>query len=643
MKNGYYLSVYIAINELSYLTNFALRGDQNISLWYVENENVKLVHYWEVERLTGMKGHDRSFIDIESAKSFINDLLRKYNLTLGDMQEVWGTPELDTSNDYHSLLDYPKLSYHSISHLFSALMLDTDIFYNENILALAADAGPDMVVDKEKDSKQYYSGCYIERGEIKDIFPISSPGPMWATCKNTLGMREGALMALETATNCEMDNIVFANGQAEEIVTANNVKVDIADFQDKVNEAFNDKKYHDYDYKFTEEENKISMLMKEIDKQSLRIIDRTIKENIEKYNINTKETYFAITGGYGLNCPANSYFMKKYKFKGYIAPPCVNDGGLSLGIALYAFYKKMDKVSFKFRNAFYGDTDNIQSKELKGQYGDFISNISEFKPSDVVDDIMKEPVVWFQGAAEVGPRALGHRSILANACNLESKYELNKIKQRKWWRPVAPIVLEEEVNNWFENAYAAPYMLQTFNLKDEKRNVVPAIEHMNSSCRVQTINKEDDSLLYYVISALNDKYGVPIICNTSLNDKEEPIINTVSEVINFILRKGIKIAYINNYRIEFKNHELYKETDVADRKYHHLFQFSKKEIDERIEKINPYGIPRDQLAVYLFSPKLYERFSLKKKSDVRMIKMLTELAKAEHPTINYGGINTGCS
>lgn len=643
LKTGYYLSLYIAVNELSYVTNFALRGDQNISLWYVENNKVKLIHYWELERVTGLKGHERSFDTFEHAKEFINELLKEHELCLDDMVEVWGEPLFDTSSDYHSLDEYPELSYHSILHLFSALLLDSDVFFNQNILALAVDAGPDMVVDREKDSKPYYSGCYVEKGKVKDMFSICSPGPMWAASKHILGLREGSLMALETATKCQMNNAYFDQGLCDEMISVNKVKDDISDFNKLVNQKFADGEYHDFDYRFTEEENKISMFMKEIDRRSLEIIDDQIQKCIEKDNIDPSNTYFAITGGYGLNCPANSYFMDKYKFKGYVAPPCVNDGGLSLGIALYAFYKKMGHFDFKLNNAYWGDTDYVSKEELLEKFNKYIVNISEFTPKQVVEDIEKEPVVWFQGAAEIGPRALGHRSLIASATSVEAKDKLNEIKQRQWWRPVAPIILEDKVEEWFENAYATSYMLHTFTIKEDKKGFVPAIVHLNDSCRVQTLNREQNELLYDVICEVEKKSGVPIICNTSLNDRGEPIINTVDEVINFILHKKIKVAYINQYRVEFSNFELFTKEGVAERKLQRFFQFTKEDLEERMKVINPYGIPRDQLAVYLFSPKLYDRYRLDKKSDIRMIKMLTKIAENEHPTMNYGGINTGCS
>lgn len=646
LNNGYYLSTYIVIDKISFLTDFSLRGDQNISLWKVNGKDVELIHLWELERVTGLKGHDISFMNVESAKEFINNLLAQYDLTLDDMVEVWGTPGLDTSNDYHSLEDYSNISYHSIAHLYSALMLDTARFESSDILALAVDGGPDIVVDKKKDDKPYYSASFSSNGVIKDIFPVHSPGPMWAAARNIFKLREGSLMALESATDCTMKGNPFTYGKADEITSASNVAQEMTDYCNHINELWeNDKNEiaENYDERFSAEENKISMIMKEIDRRSLQIITEAIDGAIKKYNIDPSKTYLAMTGGYALNCPANSYFMKAYGFKGFIAPPCVNDCGISMGMALYAFYKKMGQFNFKLKNAFYGDADYVTEDELLEKYGDYIQNISGYSLQDVVEDIERSPIVWFKGGAEIGPRALGHRSILGNPLDIKTKVVLNKMKGRQWWRPVAPIILEEEINEWFEDGHESPYMLHTFKLKEEKREHLSSIEHLDGSCRVQTINQDQEIDLYNLIKEMQRINGVPILCNTSLNDIGEPIINTVKEAINFILRKGIKVAFINQFRIEFVNHNQFKEEKYTVRKYNAIFNWSKEDIEKEMKAENPFDLPKDQLAVYLYSSKLRYKLDLKNEKDVRAIKMLTKHAKKQHPNIPYGGINTGCS
>lgn len=114
MKDGYYLSTYLFINQLAYLADIDLRHDMNLSLWKKEKENITLLRYWELERFTGLKQHRRAFYDTRHAKLVINELLKPLGLSLDDMVEVWGTPQLQTNNTYHSINDYRDFSYHSV-------------------------------------------------------------------------------------------------------------------------------------------------------------------------------------------------------------------------------------------------------------------------------------------------------------------------------------------------------------------------------------------------------------------------------------------------------------------------------------------------------------------------------------------------
>jgi carbamoyltransferase len=644
VKDGYYLSAYIAIDSLSYLVDFATRGDQNISLWKITGSTVELVHYWELERFTGLKGHDRSFFDKEHAESVINELLSQYQLTLSDMVEVWGNPLLDSCQDYHSLLDYPEVSYHSIAHLFSGLLLDTELFYNSPILALAVDGGPDKVIDKDVENKKYYSGCYSNNGEIIDIFSICSPGPMWAASRALFGLREGSLMALASATKTEIENGQFNPSNAWDFNTAGVVSQETKSYANQLAELYEetDRNKKNYDHLFTDEENFRSMFMKEIDKKSIQIMENTIQDALDKYNIDPRESFLCMTGGYALNCPANSHLMSRFGFKGFIAPPNVNDGGISLGIALYAIWKKMNgsRFNYKLNNAYLGDSENISIDILMSKYGQFIEKIEESTTEQIVDDIISYPIAWFQGRAEIGPRALGNRSILGNPMNIETKNELNRIKDREWWRPVAPIILEEDLDNWFESAYPSPYMLHTFKLRNNKSELLPAIEHIDGSSRVQTVNQEQNPNIYDVLQCMKRKHGVPILCNTSLNDKGEPIINDIDGLMEFVLKKGMKVAYINGWRIQLTSHEQYQISKHAKRKFDHVNWLSEEEKVAWMERLNPFHVPKDQLAVYIYSPDIREKTDLTKKSDVRTLGMLTNMAKAKNPNIVYGG---GCS
>lgn len=543
MKDGYYLSTYLHIDETASILEIAIRHDQNLSLWFKEGEHVQLVHCWELERISGIKKYNTSFYNIAQAKELINDLLSTYNLTLNDMQEVWGTPQLESVNDYHSLFIYQQVSYHSIAHLFSTIMQNTDIFYNENIIGLAVDGAPDNVIDRNIHKKKHYAGCVVKNGEI-EVFPVFSPAPLWMYASSLYKLREGTLMAIASASTSRLyrgeDDLILVDDASN----INKAYEYITNIQKEVDSLTDDDagvRFSGFDKCFSVQENKISMVMKEVQSLSIRIMEHNLDEIISRHHINPADTYLALSGGFALNCPTNTHLMKNYKFKGFLGLPCVSDTGQSLGIGLYAFYKKMSRVIFKLGHAYYGNDDNSLKNILgNSKYSEFIRKISDLNFQEVVEDIISNPIVWFDGRSEIGPRALGHRSILADPRNSKAKDLLNKYKERQWWRPVAPIVLNEYVNEWFEEAYSSPFMLHAFKVRAEKVESVPAICHIDHTARIQTLTLTDEPRLHQLIQTFYEVTGIPILCNTSLNDKEEPIIDKIDEAINFALRKKSK-------------------------------------------------------------------------------------------------------
>ena len=206
----------------------------------------------------------------------------------------------------------------------------------------------------------------------------------------------------------------------------------------------------------------------------------------------------------------------------------------------------------------------------------------------MVEDIIAAPIVWFDKGSEVGPRALGARSLIGDPRTQETKDQLNIIKQRQWWRPVAPIVLRDHIGEWFEQEFESPYMLHAFTVKEEMRDKVIAILHEDNTARLQSITENDgQDRLYEVIQCFYKKTGIPIVCNTSLNDKGEPIINRIEEALNFALRKGIKVAYFNGKRFELKNHETYPEKEPLRRPFRMQYWNSEEEWKELCKKYNP--------------------------------------------------------
>ena len=346
-------------------------------------------------------------------------------------------------------------------------------------------------------------------------------------------------------------------------------------------------KYNFWDSRFTDYENRVSMIMKIVQKMSIDIVDRNIESAIKKYKIKPEETCIALGGGYALNCPNNTYIINKYNFKKQLIVPCVNDGGQAIGIGLNFFYNACPRITYSFLNAYLGN-ESIQYDCLYDKYIESIYNGLDL----LVEDIQRSPIIWFWGRSESGPRALGNRSLLADPRKLESKNKLNQIKQREWWRPVAPIILKEECSNWFIDGFESRYMLNNFEIKKDKAELVPAIIHLDGTSRVQTVEKEN-IYLYQILKLFYKQTGIPILCNTSLNDKGEPIIDTIEQAFNFALRKNIEIVYINGQRYKMYNFNEYCENKPLKREE----QLFLKD-DKIFDKINPYGVTRREYFMY---------------------------------------------
>lgn len=592
MENGYYISCYLSIDKTCNLFDVSLtdRHDQSIALWSFKDGLVKLVAYWEMERYTGIKHFNKAWYSKEQIMGVIDQLLKPYELSSKDIVHFFGTPELDLGVSYDNETEF---TYHSLCHLFSAIMLDSDRFYNGNILGMSLDYGSDYETESNEGRKDFV-GCVIKRGEMK-LFPVQSPAALWAVAAEANHMGEGSLMALATATTCVIpENDVLKRedfghiyskkiwGIYQKLIQPIR-KMDSTTFRNYAT---------DYDEGFSLRENKISAIMKIIQNFSISMMDEQIEEIMSKYALDGKDTVLAVGGGFCLNCPTNAYLVKKHRFCDFMAAPCVNDSGQSLGIGLYEFYKRNNKIHFSFEdNPFLGgkvyDMNWIKNstsiKEIK--------SVTAFCPDVVAKDLINDVIVWYEDYAEIGPRALGHRSLLGNATNPATKDRMNKIKQREVWRPVAPIVAEDEAKKYFYDIKNSPYMLMVYHVREEYKKKLQCILHLDGTARVQTIPKDTVKLqrIYAVLKSVKRYTGYPILCNTSLNDKDEPIIESPQRALEFALDKGIAIVYINGFRIELnqKNNSYSLYTPKIQYKY------GLDEID--IRKYNPYQISKENI------------------------------------------------
>src|SRR5213078_2663710 len=157
---------------------------------------------------------------------------------------------------------------------------------------------------------------------------------------------------------------------------------------------------------------------------------------------------------------------------------------------------------------------------------------------------------WFQGRMEFGPRALGARSILASPLHASMQARLNEIKDREDFRPVAPVVLEEEAGEWFAGAGYSPFMLFVFDVRPEKADRIPAVRHVDGTARIQTINRTQNPRYYDLLKAFKDRTGVPVLVNTSFNTRGEPIVCTPRDAVESFWTSPLDALVIGPFLLE---------------------------------------------------------------------------------------------
>ncbi|NNC85519.1 MAG: carbamoyltransferase, partial [Bacteroidia bacterium] len=262
-----------------------------------------------------------------------------------------------------------------------------------------------------------------------------------------------------------------------------------------------------------------------------------------------------VAGGVAQNSVANGKILDKTTFDEVYIPSAGHDAGTSLGSALYLYNHVLDKPRLPaIYNAYTGSKFSNEEvlKYLEGKDVDY-KQYSEAELYDVVSDhlINGGVIGWFQGRAEFGPRALGHRSILVDPRRSDAKDLLNaKIKRRESFRPFAPSILIEAVPEYFELDDKVPFMEKVFPIKEEKHKEIPAVTHVDGTGRLQTVEKGDR--YYELISKFKEKTGTPILLNTSFNENE-PIVNTPAEALDCFLRTQMDILVLENIVVTRKN------------------------------------------------------------------------------------------
>ena len=290
----------------------------------------------------------------------------------------------------------------------------------------------------------------------------------------------------------------------------------------------------------------------------------------------TKAHNLCIAGGVGLNCVTNGKLLRTGRFKGIWIQPASGDAGGAVGAALAAYHihkgqpRQLNGCLDGMKGAYLGpsfENDDIAS-QLKAAGAKFtVCNDAELLDRTVDSLSEGKAVGWFQGRMEFGPRALGNRSILGDARSRTMQSLLNlKVKYRESFRPFAPSVLREDVEDWFEMDTDSPYMLLVGDVQERRRiamtqeekelfgidklNVprseIPAVTHVDYSARVQTVHAETNPLYHALISAFKQRTGCPVIVNTSFNVRGEPIVCTPEDAFRCFMGTEIEVLAVGN-------------------------------------------------------------------------------------------------
>jgi carbamoyltransferase len=290
-----------------------------------------------------------------------------------------------------------------------------------------------------------------------------------------------------------------------------------------------------------------------------------------------------LAGGVALNCVANGKILREGIFDHIWIQPAAGDAGGALGAALFAWHqvlgneREADGVHDSQRGSYLGpdfSRDEIHAYLTKNNIP--FTELSDAElPEKIADLIKAEKVIgWFYGRMEFGPRALGGRSIIGDAQSPKMQEVMNlKIKFRESFRPFAPSVLREKAAEWFELKEESPYMLlvapvnksrqRAMTAEEQKRfglekllairSTIPAVTHVDYSARVQTVTEDHNPMYYRMIQKFDEKYGCPVIINTSFNVRGEPIVGTPEHAYLCFMRTNMDYLLVGNFLLEKKD------------------------------------------------------------------------------------------
>jgi carbamoyltransferase len=333
---------------------------------------------------------------------------------------------------------------------------------------------------------------------------------------------------------------------------------------------------------------------------------------LRHYRAVTGHRRLALAGGVALNCAMTGRLLLQNMFDEIFVQPASNDAGCALGAALYSTPWPVGQVTPQLEHCYWGpslpDSDEIES--LVKQWDGIVSYHRMADPSDEVAALLANGAIvgWAQGRMEFGPRALGNRSILADARFAAATKRINSIiKKRDNFQPFAPSVLEEELHTYFElpsRVRTLPFMVFTAQVKPAYREKLGAITHVDGTARVQTVSRKHNPRYWSLVDAVGKHTGFPIVLNTSFNNQAEPIVNSVEDALACFVSTDLDYLVIEDFLIT-------KRADRTDALWNcrldlmPVYQLWHRPGKEQIHEIRHTALPQSRR----ISPELYRLLS----------------------------------
>lgn len=400
-------------------------------------------------------------------------------------------------------------------------------------------------------------GLVLGRGKDNIIEPIKnkdfnySLGKLYSAITHYLGFKENSdeykVMGLSGYGKPKYKDLILKN--KDRLLNTSFKKIN------KVLEEILDRPARKKDVEITEFHMDIaSSIQKATEEETLKITEYLYKT--------TGCVNLCLSGQLALNCLINSEILKQGFFKDIWIQPASTDAGCAVGVAFLIWYKYLNNKRIitdyqdKMKNAFLGPSYSDEEIEnfLKSNGIHYKKLDYSVIPKITAELIIKGNIVgWFQARIEFGPRALGSRSILADSRNFQLKDRLNaKVKFREDFRPLAPTVLFEKKDEFFNLNRESPYMLFVAEVKKDKINQIPAVTHIDNSSRIQTIKREQNPLYYDTIYEFYKETGCPVIINTSFNTKDEPIVLTPQDAYRCFMRTEMDYLLMGSFLLDKK-------------------------------------------------------------------------------------------